>query len=488
MSGRLGNYLDLVRKAQKKRMQITRDQEKEIHSIYREIGRELELKLKQHKRDSLTYRWLKDYAKSLRQESKSLYQEIGSIAAANIHDVAQSVTEAERRFYTEACPALSERFSDVFSTIPQEMVEELMNGGIYKGFAGLSERLWDYEKQFSRDIQTIINRGILAQKPAFDLAKDLEMYVKPGTRKPWNWGTVYPGVHRQVDYNAQRLARTAVTHAYQLSFQRATQDNPFVEAYSWHSSNGGRVCGLCKERDGKSFEKDSLPLDHPNGMCVVTAEISKSLKEIGEELGDWAAGRSHDPEIDKWLNPNPQNGIIHLGRDGMYTDIKIDQFTPCLIERSTGQIVKTSFSKATAKELTGLQKKGWAFNWKSSDLKQATVYKLTLANSSEIEGLVAVTDFERDQAVYVNIAESAPHNRGMEKQYEGVGGHLFAIAAQVSIDHGFGGFIFMDAKNMELVKHYHEKMGAQLLGMPHPYRMFIDEESAHRLLEIYTLD
>ena len=46
----------------------------------------------------------------------------------------------------------------------------------------------------------------------------------------------------------------------------------------------------------------------------------------------------------------------------------------------------------------------------------------------------------------------------------------------------------MDAKNMELVKHYHEKMGAQLLGMPHPYRMFIDEESAHRLLEIYTLD
>ena len=64
---------------------------------------------------------------------------------------------------------------------------------------------------------------------------------------------------------------------------------------------------------------------------------------------------------------------------------------------------------------------------------------------------------------------------------------VFAIAAQVSIDHGFGGFVFMDAKNTELVRHYHEKMGAQLLGMPHPYRMFIDEEAAHRLFAIYNL-
>ena len=45
----------------------------------------------------------------------------------------------------------------------------------------------------------------------------------------------------------------------------------------------------------------------------------------------------------------------------------------------------------------------------------------------------------------------------------------------------------LNAKNTELVRRYHEKMGAQLLRMPHPYRMFIDEEAAHRLLAIYNL-
>lgn len=175
MSGRLGNYLDLVRKAQKKRMQITRDQEKEIRGLYKEIATEMESSLKRHNPETLSYRWIQDYAKALRQDAKNLYKAIEQRVSSSVLAAGNAVTETERRFYTKACPSLSERFSDVFSTIPQEMVEELMNGGIYKGFAGLSERLWDYEKQFSRDIQTIINRGILAQKSAFDLAKDLEI-------------------------------------------------------------------------------------------------------------------------------------------------------------------------------------------------------------------------------------------------------------------------------------------------------------------------
>lgn len=182
-----------------------------------------------------------------------------------------------------------------------------------------------------------------------------------------------------------------------------------------------------------------------------------------------------------------ESGIINTERDSMGLSIEIDEFTPCLVNKKTGKIVDTRYSIAKKSELNGLKKHSWNFDWLDDGLKDSTVYKLTLENDNSIQGLVAVTDFPRDNALYINIAESAPHNMGKDKKYEGVGGHLFAIAAKESFDKGYGGFLFLDAKNTELVKYYHDKFGATLLGMPHPYRMFIDEQKAQELLKIYTL-
>lgn len=181
-----------------------------------------------------------------------------------------------------------------------------------------------------------------------------------------------------------------------------------------------------------------------------------------------------------------KSGIITSGRDSMGLSIEIDDFTPCLVEKSTGKIVDTKYSIANKSELKSLKQKGWNFNWTADDLKDSDIYKLTLENDDTIQGLVALTDFPRDKAMYINIAESAPHNIGENKKYEGVGGHLFAIAAKESVNRGYDGYLFLDAKNMDLVNYYHEKFGATLLGMPHPYRMYIDEVNANKLLKIYT--
>lgn len=309
MSGRLGNYWELVKAAEQARIAITKAQQKQIADLYQEIADDLNHRLQRYDSKSLTYRWVKDYAKNLQKDSKRLYTTIKSGVADSLLQSAKAPVKAEQAFYSglasglskHASDALSKHFSDVFSRVPQSAADELMSGGIYKDFSGLSDRIWNYRKKYNRDIQTVIVKGIQAQKSAFDLAKDLEMYVDPKAAKPWNWNIVYPGVNQVVDYNAQRLARTAVTHAYQLSFQRATKDNPFVESYKWHSSHGSRMCELCAQRDGRIYRKDALPFDHPNGMCTVTAVIPKSYDEIGKELGDWAAGKSDSPALDKWL-------------------------------------------------------------------------------------------------------------------------------------------------------------------------------------------
>lgn len=53
---------------------------------------------------------------------------------------------------------------------------------------------------------------------------------------------------------------------------------------------------------------------------------------------------------------------------------------------------------------------------------------------------------------------------------------------------GHSCFFFLDAKNIELVHHYENLLNARLLGRPHQYRMYVDEESAFKLIEKYSLE
>jgi hypothetical protein len=108
-------------------------------------------------------------------------------------------------------------------------------------------------------------------------------------------------------------------------------------------------------------------------------------------------------------------------------------------------------------------------------------------HNSVAVGLVA-TEVIRG-AVYIHLIESAPHNRGEKKLNDGVGGHLFAIAIKLSIANGFDGYVFFEAKNLELVEHYSNMLGATRVPTRfHEYRMEILEEQAQRIIEKYTLE
>ncbi|MBQ2967535.1 MAG: hypothetical protein IJE10_05395 [Clostridia bacterium] len=214
-------------------------------------------------------------------------------------------------------------------------------------------------------------------------------------------------------------------------------------------------------------------------------QLSQKYNEFSKKAGlPTKVERLSSGISSKSLTKRGNSGIIKIGGSGI--DMYIDKFTPCLEDAKTGEILSTSYALVSKHELRQL--KGWKFNWMDSDLDSSEIYKLTLKGDSEIQGLISITNFERDRAVYVKLVESAPHNLGKNKQYNGVGGHLYAIAAQKSVDKRYGGFLFMDAKNAELVEHYHKTLGAVLIGRPHPYRMIVDEDAAKKLLKIYTLE
>lgn len=174
-------------------------------------------------------------------------------------------------------------------------------------------------------------------------------------------------------------------------------------------------------------------------------------------------------------------------------DIEIDEFTPCLRDTKTGEIIKTEVAQITDKSLLNdySEKTGWNVDWAKTP-KDVDVYALHIQGQDEIQGLIGIRNDRNMQAAYVHWASTAPRNnkklRNGEQDYAGVGGHLFAIAAEKSVDMGYDGFMYGFASNAKVEAHYIEKFGADHLGQLHPFQFVIDERSARKLLERYNYE
>lgn len=170
--------------------------------------------------------------------------------------------------------------------------------------------------------------------------------------------------------------------------------------------------------------------------------------------------------------------------------VEADEYVPCLKEAETGKIVETEVRKVVDKTILSecTEKNGWDFPWNTPP-DDCDVYSLNVKGKDEIEGLIALRPDERAWGVYMFWGNAAPHNMGQKKKYVGVGGHLFAIAAKVSLENGYGGYIFGDAANEELYKMFITKYGATPYGSRNrPYRFAIENEALVDILNTYSFD
>ena len=295
------------------RLTITKEQEVEISKLYRQVYLDLKKQMgslppqgEGTASQSLKKTYLNKLIKQLKEEYKALGEELEEQIKKNMQDTASTVVQANADWLKKAGLTIE----GAYSYVPKDIVSMLVTGQLYGGGWTLSKAIWGESQKHAHDIDKVVATGVAANKSAYEIAKDLEKYVNPSAKKEWDWSKVYPGTSKKVDYNAQRLARTMVSHAYQQSLLATTKYNPFVTGYRWRSAHTHRTCELCNERDGQVYSAKDLPLDHPNGMCTFIAELSDSMSDIADRIGDWATG-SKDPALDQWYasmkgNPLPK--------------------------------------------------------------------------------------------------------------------------------------------------------------------------------------
>lgn len=265
---------------------ITNSQKRQIKRLYDAWADELATVGKKYQYSAFAsgqgYKQQTDeLVKMIRETGNQLNNEILNITTSGIYEVSNAIVKSNRLWMRSI--GLDSRTA--FINVPDRIVRRLITGDIYKSGWSLSRRIWTSNTDNMRMAYEVVAGGIAQNKSIYDISNDLARYVSSGAKKPWNLldkdgRMIYP---KQVDYNAQRLARTLTQHGYQQSFIEVTKDNPFVIDYVW-DANGSRVCPICLERNGKHYKKDELPLDHPNGMCTMIPNIQPDLSS---KIIDW---------------------------------------------------------------------------------------------------------------------------------------------------------------------------------------------------------
>lgn len=295
----MSRILDLFKFSERRRNRLIHRQEREIRSLYKESYKEISRSLKQiEKINSESSVLKKVYLTSVQKEIESSMVNVDKQTETTITNNMNVMVDLVLQNNKTYLSGLGYTSYINNSAMRQRVVENIMSGKLYGGKYGLSSAIWGDNQKKIMEIEKIISKGIIEGKSIYQIAQSLEKYVNPSARKQWDWSKMFPGSRKQIDYNAQRLARTTLNHAYQQAFVEATYYNPFITAYKWVTSGGEHVCPLCIERETEDkyglgagvFPKDELPLDHPNGMCSVEVVVTMSDQEIQDAITDWYYG------------------------------------------------------------------------------------------------------------------------------------------------------------------------------------------------------
>lgn len=279
---------------------LTEQTSKRIQLIYKQSAQDIERKLRnlpmRVPSDALKKLYLENLLKDINKSSASFNRLIESTIRNSGEQSGLLAIEAGNK----AVKSLGLDIKGAYSYIPRQEVLNIASGKLYGDKWTLSQSIWKNGIRTKSDIQNVVAKGLTENKPIKDIADDLMKYVDPTARKPWDWSKVYPGTAQQVDYNAQRLARTMIQHAFQTSMVQSQQYNPFCQGIIWHSVGiHGRTCEECVERDGNVYPVKDLPLDHPNGLCYFEPALD-SMNTVADRLADWVNGKD-DPELDSYV-------------------------------------------------------------------------------------------------------------------------------------------------------------------------------------------
>lgn len=307
-------YKKKVLEVRKKILQLTLEQERQINHIYAKSANRLIDEILELPDISRTRVHDIDIARLLNDYTKDLYKQL----YPNIKDNMMESSIIQRQVILDFVDQvakdrkLSEIVKHNINSYSNTVVKNLIAGEYYKDGKTLSKRLWNLTLDNGNKIDEFIKMNIASGANARKLANDLELLINPNNRIVTN--NFKAGFNSyKISYQAQRLARTSITHAATETQIQNAKKNPFSKGLRWNlsASHSVRMHGktdICDDYNGQIFKPEETPLQHPNCLCYFTEEVA-DIDDAIVRINKWVEG-NEDRELESWsteLNKDEEN-------------------------------------------------------------------------------------------------------------------------------------------------------------------------------------
>lgn len=307
-------YKKKVLEVRKKILQLTLEQETQINHIYAKSANRLIDEILELPDISRTRVHDIDIARLLNDYTKDLYKQL----YPNIKDNMMESSIIQRQVILDFVDQvakdrkLSEIVKHNIDSYSNTVVKNLIAGEYYKDGKTLSKRLWNLTLDNGNKIDEFIKMNIASGANARKLANDLELLINPNNRIVTN--NFKAGFNSyKISYQAQRLARTSITHAATETQIQNAKKNPFSKGLRWNlsASHSARMHGktdICDDYNGQIFKPEETPLQHPNCLCYFTEEVA-DIDDAIVRINKWVEG-NEDRELESWsteLNKDEEN-------------------------------------------------------------------------------------------------------------------------------------------------------------------------------------
>lgn len=300
----MNEYKKRILEARKDFINLNKEQEKELLTIYEYTGNILVDEILSMQESRTQYHKLEMY-KVIEDYKKELYYKLNKTIENNIIKSSNIQKDVQLSFIDMIAPnkVTNDALRRSITKISSDTVSNLIAGNYYKDGKTLSNRLWNLTGDNASKIDTLIKTNIAKGASVKDLAAELELYVNP--KNVIKAKSFKAGMDSyKISYQAQRLARTSITHAQTETMIQNAKKNPFCKGIKWNlnPSHFSRMHGkkdICDDYDGRTFKPEELPLQHPNCLCYMT-EVIEDLDKCIEALKDWSNGKANFG-IDEWI-------------------------------------------------------------------------------------------------------------------------------------------------------------------------------------------